>query len=211
MPKSLKEQNRWQICLIVAANVLFLYTITKSGVIQPAAFLAGLKDTTNLFPVGMALVVSVVLNGLLSADNKAKLVFLHWNYALPGHRVFTKYAKNDPRIDLSVLAGIHGSPLPQDPVEQNRLWYRFYKAVDSDPAVLQVHRDFLLLRDYTGLSALFVVFFGATALYVMPSLKIACIYLLILFLQYVVVRQAAATYGIRMATTALAQRATKTG
>ena len=28
----------------------------------------------------------------------------------------------DPRIDVSFLERLHGSPLPTDPVEQNREW-----------------------------------------------------------------------------------------
>jgi hypothetical protein len=207
--KSLKERNRWQLWIIVAANSLFLYGVAQANAIKAEGLRAALTDAQNLVPVGFALVLATVLNGLLSADAKARLVFLRWLHALPGHRAFSKYAVRDPRIDPSALEKVHGGPLPTDPPEQNRAWYRIYKSVENDHAVRQVHQDFLLLRDYTGLSVLFVLFYGAAGLYAIPSVKVALIYVLTLALQYVLVRQAASNYGVRMVTTVLARRGAK--
>jgi len=207
MVKSLKEQNRWQLWLIVAANSLFLYGVVQANAIEVEGLRAMFKDASNLLPVGLAIIVSTVLNGLLSADTKARLVFLRWHNALPGHRAFTQYAKSDSRIDLAKVTKLHGSALPTDPSEQNKVWYQFYKTVDNNTAVLQVHRDFLLMRDYTGLAALFIFVYGAVGLYGIPSLKISIFYILLLIIQYAIVRRAAATYGVRMVTTVLAQKA----
>lgn len=209
--KSLKEQNRWQLWIIVAANSLFLYGVVQVNAITAAGVRRAFTDAQNLVPVGLALVIATVLNGLLSPDMKVRLVFLRWRHALPGHRAFSKYAVRDPRITVSALEKLYGSPLPVDPVEQNRAWYRLYRTVENDPAVRQVHRDFLLLRDYTGLCAVFIAFYGAAGLYTIPSMKTGLIYLLALAGQYLVVRQAASTYGIRMVTTVLARRAAKEG
>jgi hypothetical protein len=52
---------------------------------------------------------------------KARLVFLRWRHALPGHRAFSKYAVRDPRIDVSSLEKLHGGSLSVDPVEQNQI------------------------------------------------------------------------------------------
>lgn len=206
MAKSLKEQNRWQIWLIVAANSLFLYGVVQANAIEVLGLSAIFKNVGNLLPVGIALIAATVLNGLLSANTKATLVFLRWQNALPGHRAFSQYAKSDPRIDLDALGQLHGSPLPNDPVEQNRVWFRMYKTVENTPAVLQVHRDFLLLRDYTGLAVLFVVFFGAVGVYAIETSKTAGLYLVLLVIQYLFVRQAASNYGIRMVTTVLSEK-----
>lgn len=203
--KSLKEQNRWQLWIIVAANSVFLYGVVQANAIKVYGLRSAFTDAQNLVPVGLALVITTVLNGLISADTKARLVFLRWRHALPGHRAFSKYAVRDPRIDVSALETLHGSALPAEPVEQNRAWYRFYKTVENDPAVRQVHRDFLLLRDFTGLCAEFIAFYGAAGLYAIPSTKVGMVYLLVLVAQYVVVRQAASNYGIRMVTTVLAR------
>jgi hypothetical protein len=209
--KSLKDQNRWQLWIIVAANSLFLYGVAQANAIKVDGLRAVFTDAQNLLPVGVALVVATVLNGLISADTKARLVFLRWHHALPGHRAFSEHAARDPRIDIPVLEKLHGAALPADPLEQNRAWYRIYKTMENDPAVRHVHRDFLLLRDYTGLCAVFFVFYGAVGLFTIPSTKIGLIYLLVLALQFVLVRQAASNYGIRMVTTVLARRAAKEG
>lgn len=206
MTKSLKEQNRWQLWLIVAANSLFLYTVVQANEIEVSGLKAIFTDASNILPVGIALIVTTVLNGLLSANAKARLVFLRWHNALPGHRAFSQYAKADPRIDLAALEKLHGSQLPNDPIEENKVWFRMYKTVENAPAVLQVHRDFLLLRDYTGLAALFLVIFGGVGIYAIESQRTCVIYLVILVIQYLLVRQAASNYGIRMVTTVLAEK-----
>lgn len=207
--KSLKEQNRWQLWIIVAANFLFLYGVTQANAIKADGLRAIFTDAQNLVPVGFALIIATVLNGLFSADMKARLVFLRWRHSLPGHRAFSTYAVRDPRIDLAALEKLHGGALPVDPVDQNRAWYRLYKTMENDQAVRQVHKDFLLLRDYTGLCAVFIVFFGAAGLYAVPSTKVGLFYLLVMIAQYAVVRHAAANYGVRMVTTVLARRAAK--
>src|SRR6266853_144666 len=148
-------------------------------------------DAQKLVPMGFALVIATVLNGLLSADVKARLVFLRWRHALPGHRAFSKYAVRDARIDLAALETPHCGLLPVDPVEQNRAWSRRYKTVENDQAVRQVHRDFLLLRDYTGLCAVFIAFYGAVGLYAISSVKTGLVYLFVLIAQYIVVGRAA--------------------
>jgi hypothetical protein len=207
--KSLKDQNRWQIWIIVAVNSLFLYGVVQANAIKLDGLRAAFKDAEKLVPVGLALVVATVLNGLVSADAKARLVFLRWGHALPGHRAFSVYAVRDPRIDVCALEKLQGAALPVDPVEQNRAWYRIYKTMENDVAVRQVHRDFLLLRDYTGLAAVFILFYGAAGFYAVPSMRTAIIYVIILLAQFAVVRQGAANYGIRFVTTVLARWVTK--
>ncbi len=207
--KSLKEQYRWQLWIIVAVNTLFLYGVVQANAIKIDGLRAIFTDAQNLLPVGVALIVATVLTGLLSSDAKARLVFLRWRHALPGHRAFSVHAGRDPRIDVAALEKIHGAAFPVDPVEQNRAWYRIYKTMENDPAVRQVHRDFLLLRDYTGLCVVFIVLYGAVGLFFVPSTRIALIYLVVLAVQYALVRQAASNYGTRMVTTVLARRAAK--
>ena len=117
-------------------------------------------------------------------------------HALPGHRAFTEYASSDARIDLSKLKKVCGNKFPSDPVEQNRTWYRLYKTVEGNPAVSHVHRDFLLMRDYAGLAALFMIFFGTAALIEVPSWRASLTYCFVLSVQFLVVRHAASTFGV---------------
>ena len=118
--KSLKEQNRWQLWIVVAVNSLFLYGIARANAIEAEGLRAALTDAQNLMPVGVALVIATVLNGLFSAEAKARLVFLRWHHALPGHRAFSEHAQRDPRIDVSSLEKLYDGELPIEPVEQNR-------------------------------------------------------------------------------------------
>jgi hypothetical protein len=118
--KSLKDQYRWQLWIIVAVNTLFLYGVIQANAIKVNGLHAIFNDAQNLLPVGVALIVATVLNGLLNADTKACLVFLRWHDALPGHRAFSELALRDPRIDVAALEKIHGGRLPTEPGEQNR-------------------------------------------------------------------------------------------
>jgi hypothetical protein len=137
---------------------------------------------------------------------KNRLVFLRWKFALPGHRAFSHYAIADPRIDPSNLPRLCGGAVPIESTAQNSVWYRIYKTVENDPAVRQVHRDFLLLRDYTGISTLLLLCYGPIGIYAIPALKIGLTYISILLLQYIFVRQAASNYGIEFVTTVLARK-----
>src|SRR5206468_4568309 len=101
---------------------------------------------------------------------------LGWRRALPGHRAFSVYAKKDPRIDFVRLQRALGNKMPPDPEAENKAWYRFYLEVQNVPAVQQVHRDFLLLRDYTGLAALFLIGFGLAAFAVVATWKVFAFY-----------------------------------
>jgi hypothetical protein len=138
--KSLKEQNRSYLWIIIAGNTLFLYGVVRANAIRVEGLRALFADADKLLPVGFAVVIATVLNGLLSAESKARVVFLRWNHALPGHRAFSDYARLDPRIDLAMLIHLQGSELPVDPVEQNRVCYKFYRRMENDPAVAQAYR-----------------------------------------------------------------------
>lgn len=206
--KSLKDY-RWQLWIIVAVNTLFLYGVVQANAIKVDGLRAIFTDVQNLLPVGVALIVATVLNGLLSADAKARVVFFRWRHALPGHRAFGEHAVCDPRVDVAALEKIHGGPLPVEPVEQNRLWYRMYSSIENDQAVRQAHRDYLFMRDYAGLSVVLMVLYGVAGMYFIPSMTVGLIYLAVLAGQFVLVRQAASNYGTRFITTVLARKTGK--
>jgi hypothetical protein len=148
--QKLKEQNRWQLWLIIAANAVVFYGACQWQTFELSGLKAALAGAANLLPVGFAVVVTTIANGLLSSPIKDRLVFLRWHYALPGHRAFGVHAKADPRIDFTRLQRACGNKIPTDPKAENSLWYRFYLEVQNVPAVLQVHRDFLALHAEIG-------------------------------------------------------------
>jgi hypothetical protein len=190
-------------------NTLVFYAIVRGNAIRLDSISSVVSDPKKIVPAGLAILISTLMNGLLSTDTKARLVFLRWRDVLTGHRAFSKYANSDSRVDPGVLRQIVGRALPVEPVEQNRTWYKLYKSVEKEPAVDQVHRDFLLMRDYTGLAVLFLIFNGPVGFWVISSSKVCTIYLVALAAQYALARQAACHYGVRMVTTVLAQTTAK--
>jgi hypothetical protein len=207
--RSLKDQNRWQLWLIIAANAVIFYAVAGSNGFAASGVRSLIAGTANLLPVGLTIVITSVVNGLLSANMKARLVFLRWNYALPGHRAFSKYAALDPRIDADGLKVALGHQAPSDEASENRVWYKFYREVEAEPAVQNAHREFLLTRDYTGFAALFFLGFGSAAFFLIQSWKVTLAYCLFLLVQFFFTRQAAATYGARLVCTVLALKAAK--
>jgi hypothetical protein len=205
--KSLKDQNRWHLWLLIAVNSAAFYAALNFSDFEGSGFRALVNSATQLLPVGLATVVTTIANGLLSADMKARLVFLRWHHALPGNRAFSKYAQRDPRIDQARLARLVDKKSLPSPEAENAAWYRLYKEVHNDPSVQQVHREFLLLRDYAGLAALFLIGFGAVALLTVHPPRILAFYCVLLVVQFIIVRHSAATYGIRLVTTVLALKA----
>ncbi|MET4149068.1 MULTISPECIES: hypothetical protein [unclassified Bradyrhizobium] len=209
-PKSLKDQNKWQLWLAIAGNAAAAYAASQWTDVA-ATGLRGLFDgVLHLLPVGLAVLVTTVANAIVGPDAKYRLVFLRMHHALPGHRAFTEYGPCDPRVDMSKVKRQLGNKLPQDPDDQNKAWYRLYKQVEKAPPVESVHRDFLLLRDYTALSLLFVVALGTVAGFAVRPTTVLIGYLGFLVLQFVLVRLAAANCGKRFVTTVLAEQSVAT-
>lgn len=185
--------------------------VAQTDALQEAGITGLITGAANLLPVGVALVVTSILNGLLDANMKARLVFLRWRHALPGHRAFSKYALTDPRIDTGRLRKAMGSKLPDTPDDENRAWYRLYKEMEKEPAVANIHREFLFARDYAAFAFLFLVGFGTASFFLITDKLVAVVYCAGLLAQFILVRQAAATYGIRFVTTVLARKAANHG
>lgn len=203
MDKSLKEQNNQKIWLFVAINSLFFYSVLVSGKIELSGLKEAVVNAATLLPALVAGAVATAINALPSSEMKARLVYLRWKNPLPGHRVFTKHAPCDPRIDMAQLKRAVGS-IPTDEAEQNRVWYRLYKPIADQPVISSVHRDFLLMRDFTALATIFIVVTGPLAAYLLVEKMAAGIFIAILVGEFLFFRQAAANCGIRMATNVLA-------
>jgi hypothetical protein len=205
---SLKHGYRWRLFAVLAANLIVLYAAVTYDVIRLDGISAVTSDWQaawkNIGSVAVAFAITTILNGLLSSDAKARLIFWRWRNPLPGCRAFSHYLTRDPRIDFGALERALGT-LPTEPAAQNALWYqRIYKIVQNDPVVLQVHKDFLFSRDYTALSLLFLVFLGAAGAYAIAAPKTMWIYLALLAAQLVATMIAARNYGTRLVTTSVA-------
>jgi len=65
------------------------------------------------------------------------------------------HAPADHRIDLKKLKKNIGE-FPLSERDQNAKWYGLYKQVDSDPSVVDSHKNYLLLRDIAAMSFVLV-------------------------------------------------------
>src|SRR5262245_57463320 len=98
--KALKDQNRSQLWVIMAANAVAFYCVAQWDSISSSGIESLFKHAANLLPVGLTIILTTVANALISSGNKARLVFMRWHHALPGHRAFSEYEQSDPRVDM---------------------------------------------------------------------------------------------------------------
>ncbi len=202
---SLKDKNKPLLSIILVANVA-IYAVLLNRGFSLENWIETFTDIQKIVPVLVVSIITGILNAQIGHNTKARLVSWRWLNPLPGSRAFTEYASTDPRIDTSALTR-HHSPLPTDPREQNALWYKLYREFQKEPAVVQVHREYLYTRDYASIAALLTIGFGLAGLYQIPDLKIVSLYILFLVVQYLLVRRAALNHSIRFVTTVLAYKA----
>ena len=161
--KYLKRQNAVTITIFLVWSIsLFVVLCSNIGDFwaDMLARVGDLKARDSLFCFLTPLILGIAC-GVLPPPWKALLVFWRKN-PLPGCRAFTKLAPSDPRIDLKRLSASIGD-FPELPSEQNAKWYSLYKKVQDELTVSEAHKAFLLYRDLTGISFLFLVF-GTIAL-----------------------------------------------
>jgi len=149
-------------------------------------------------------ILALILTGLISSGNKARLVYWRLKNALPGHRVFSKLANKDPRIDIHNLLKKMGS-LPQDPKKQNTTWYSLYKRYSKSVTVKEAHRGFLLARDLCSVSFLFTAFGPWGLLFFQHTVKWALIYFVVMILHYFVFALVAQNHGTRFVCNVIAE------
>lgn len=199
---NLKAKNTPQLWVLLSANILII-----CGLIFPQ-YLNEITNEFNIFFILKGLGASIaplllfLLNGLLSSNQKAILVFWKLQNPLPGSMAFSKLSKEDPRIDRKKLKEIHGS-LPKNPTEQNRLWYKIYQKNNMDIVISESHRAFLLARDCASLSFLFIIFIGIPTFFI-ATWPINIYYFSFLLIQYVIVVIGAKNRGMRFVSNVLA-------
>lgn len=198
MAKSLKEQNAGRLAAVCVGNVVIFGWVFFGSEID-------FRKWHSFLPAPLAAGFLAVLNGLVGSNFKAKLVFWRWNNPLPGSRAFSELAKKDPRIDLNRIIRVEGKDLLKDSEKQNSIWFNhYYKPIKNDPSVMSNHRDYLFTRDYASLSLIFLVPMSSLGYIYSESWNTTSCYAVLLLLQYLVVRWAAARYGERLVTTVLA-------
>jgi hypothetical protein len=204
--QSLKANNLpWLVSLlIVDVIILAVFAFTDLVASVSLTQLTALRATlTGVLPV-----VALLLSAVVPQDVKASLVFWKIKNPLPGSEAFTRYGPADPRIDMGALkknVGAWGT----EPAEQNSLWYKLYKKVGNETAVIEAHKSFLRFRDMATMSLLLAIIvpIGFATTHVERNAVVAS---LVLFaLQYVVCALSARHSGIRFVTNVLAEHSVK--
>jgi hypothetical protein len=202
----LKREYIWQLSAFIVFNLCVFWTII---VIKDINFskietiLSSFSFQKGTLAILLPL-LTVILNGILPNNLKAILVFWKIKDPLPGSRVFTNLALKDPRIDLEKIRQKYGD-LPSLPNEQNRLWYKIYKQHQSKITIVESHKDFLLTRDLASVSAIFLVCFSLSVIFLSGAIKVKFGYIVFLIFQYIILARVSKNYGERFVCNVLAE------
>ena len=206
---SIKSRYTGRLKAFVALIALSVFVVFSGNDVLRDA-LAGqwtcLIDLKHLLSLGLP-VATLILDGIVTSEFKAVLIYRKWRNPLPGHEAFTLHGREDCRVDMDALEAEHG-PLPTDPSAQNQLWYKLSKATADRASVDEAHYAWLFTRDLTNLSfALLIVTLGLASMFQVSGWE----WIVLVGAQgllYVVLSQVAANKGIRFVTTVLAEAAT---
>jgi len=204
--KTLKGRNlAWLVATLILDCLVLLVLAFHTTIedLTPTRVAAIRASLTALLPIP-----ALILSSLISADHKAVLVFWRVKHPLPGSRAFSVHAQADHRIDLAKLKRNVGE-FPVSERDQNSKWYGLYKQVDSDPSVVDSHKNYLLFRDIASMSLLLVPVLLAVLYFsgVNPTrILISAAWFLG---QYLVTAYAARTTGIRFVQNVLAVHASR--
>ena len=204
----LKDQNLNTLRVFVG-GVVAAYVAARLGVNflssgQAVTSYASLLDPTCTGLAAIGGVFSLLLLNLIPTPVKDKLV--HWRRrdVLPAHRAFSEIGPQDSRVDLEHIAARRGA-LPTDPVAQNKLWFKIYKANETSPGVENAHKSYLLYRELASVALLLLVLLVVvTALaFRMPS-SVEVIFCGLLVGVYVLAATSARNTGARFVSNVLA-------
>jgi len=206
---SLKAQNAWLIRAVLGIHVLvFAYVAFEPVVLAQLAGPNALeKAKPALAPGSLSLAIIVlaklVLLGFVPARWRDRLIHWRWHHPLPGSRAFSKFGPTDPRVDMVRLETAYG-PLPTDPGDQGRLFYKIYSAYGDTVGVLDAHRSYLAARDIGIINLILFILFPGVAWWATGDGVRTAIYAGALFFAYVLMAVAAQVYGVRLVENTLA-------
>jgi hypothetical protein len=203
---NLKRKNNITISCFLMFNI-FLYLIIFSIDIQDdLSFDINRIITLRTIWIFGTPFLLFIINGIIASDQKAALVFWKTKHTLPGHRAFSKHAALDSRIDLDNLSKRFGK-LPEDPISQNKLWYKIYRKNSESIVIQNSHKNFLLARDLASISAL-IALVSFISLFLIDDV-FKWVYLYFSILQYLILVKIAQTYGVSFVRNVLAIESSK--
>lgn len=205
--KTLKDTNRINLIIYLVLNFLFfaiLSGLTNIRVGEWDDLLSKWLAPGGII-IGILYFISIVLEGLISSDIKAVLVFWRIKNPLPGTRAFSDIAVKDPRIDMNAVRRLFPGKLPEDPKEQNTAWFSLYKKYGSMGNILEVHKAFLLTRDLASLTVVLVPVSLIGYILLHFGLSLILVHLSVLLGLYLVTAISSRNYGNRFVANVLVE------
>lgn len=204
---NLKKLNRPYLWAYFIFNiVVFLFLFFASNF---EAITSDFKSMLTFRSSGILIapLILFIMNGILSSNQKAVLVFWRLKHPLPGSRAFSEHGAKDSRVDMEQLINVYNS-LPTTAEEQNSLWYKIYRKNSSDISVNQSQKEFLLARDLVAMTFLYILCAGIPMLF-MSSWPLNFYYLIFLSVEYLLLVRIAQNHGRRFVTNVLAVESAK--
>jgi len=198
--KTLKNLNRkWLISYLIIGIIIFALF---NSLIE-----LKFKDVNELYktlisPKGIFSILSypliIILEGFISSNIKAIFVFWRFKNPLPGCRAFTDIGQKDPRIDVNKMNLIFKNGFFNDPIKQNNLWYSLFRKHDDNNVIKESHRSFLLTRDLTTITILFIPLSLFLHTILKTEITMMMINVSILATMYIILAIVSQNYGKRL-------------
>lgn len=208
MGRTLKQKNQPYIITFIAVNALALGLLIVGR--QRVSDLVTSFTRGDWSFIGKLVAVPAVVTLLTSLIGwafskrvKETLVFWRLRDCLPSSQAFSQVAKNDPRIGLEHIARRYGQ-LPVEPAAQTALWYRIYKAHESQASVEDAHGAYLRFREMTAFSVVILLIGIVGVIWLTRHDLKTWSFLLIIVLEYLVTMSAARNAALHFVTNVLA-------
>lgn len=195
--KNIKEEYKINLQIFLGLHIVLMYVMMFS-----VSDLQKLHED-ELYKSAFLLILpilSIVLNGVMPNSFKEFFVFRRFKERLPGFRAFSKYGKQDARIDMNRLKAKYPE-INTKLFDENVLWYKIYQKHQKAPSVWDAQKNYLFTRDMTTLS----IYFIAISLFIEFYLKIDLKSLYLFFLvEYFVLVLSCRNYSVKFVTNVLA-------
>ena len=182
---SLKTQNLPLITLYLLFNLTVFIVFYLTSTFEFKTFInifENLSKKDGIVFILLPIIIFIIL-GIVPQNLKEIIVFWKIENRLPGCYAFSKYAKNDNRINLNLL---------------------------KDNGISKTHKDFLLAREWTTVTVLFILL-SVPSLYFFTNINVDDLfyYFLFLLIEYVLIRFVTKNHAERLVTNVLAYESSR--
>lgn len=140
---TIKQKNMPIISSIIILNCIFVYVVVLGNSIDLDMFSKNFKQAIITPAVTF---FALITSSIISSKLKFKIIYVFLGEYCPGCFAFSRYAKDDYRINEDILKKLYGD-FPSTHKEENVLFYKIYKSVEDDSVVYASQQNFLLFRD----------------------------------------------------------------